>query len=559
MGKDVFTYLIGGRAGEGVRKAGSLASRLFASKGRHVFQMDDYMSLIKGGHNFTVVSTSTGPIMSHYVKADLIVCLDERSYHLHKDDCAPGGTIVYNSDGMKEGEGVPLPMTAIAKKYPKSELRIGVTGPSVLLAALGVGREEMEAVIRREYSRDTDNNLAFAAELYDLAAREIGGKYPLSWGEKSRPAITGNEAIALGAAAAGLDIYIAYPMTPTSSILHFLARHAEDLKMAVIHAESEIAVANMAIGAASAGARVMVGTSGGGFALMEEALSLAGMTETPLLCIMGSRPGPSTGVPTYTEQADLRFALNQGHGEFPRIVASPGDLEEAFYLTAELLRLVWMFQTPGILLTEKHCAESLMTVDIDPRRTADAMPEIFSGNDYGRYRITSSGVSPLLFPPSGEIIKWNSYEHDEEGLTSEEAAIIVRMHDKRAKKGASIVEHLKGMETVKIHGSGEPVIFAYGSTAMSVREALDHGNIRARLVQPLYLEPFPLWEVEGYRDRHCIVVEMSSTGQFATLLREKAGIIPSVVIKKYDGRPFDPGDLAFQIDEALAAKRHQAS
>jgi len=557
MGNDIFTFIIGGKAGQGVRKAGTAASRFFASKGRNVFQMDDYQSLIKGGHNFSVVSTAVREITSHHMKADLIVCLDRRSYDMHKDRCAPGGTVVYNSDTVKEGDGIPLPMTAISKKYPKSELRIGVTGAAVLCAALATGREEMISLLKREYLHDFDYNSAFAEEIYEMAFKEMGGRFSLSEGPKVKPVLFGNEAIALGAAAAGLDIYFAYPMTPTSAILTFLASHGRDLGIAVIHPESEIAVANMAIGAAAAGARTMTGSSGGGFALMEEALSLAGMTETPLLCIMGSRPGPSTGVPTYTEQADLRFALNQGHGEFPRIVASPGDISEAFNLTSEMLCLVWMFQTPGIVLTEKHLAESSMTVEIDAGKSTEAAAHLFTGTGYRRYSLTPSGISPLLFPPGEEIIKWNSYEHDEEGYTTENADMIAAMHDKRARKGLGIIEYLKGRKTVNTWGSGTPVIFTYGSTTMSVREAVISGGIEALIVQPIFLEPLPVWELNQYRDRPSLVIEMSSTGQFATLLREKTGIIPSEIIRKYDGRPFDPLELAGQIIAALSTvKQH---
>ncbi len=553
MENEIFTYIIGGKAGQGVRRAGIAASHFFASKGRNVFQMDDYQSLIKGGHNFSVVSTAAREITSHHMKADLIVCLDAKSYTIHKDRCAPGGMVVYNSDTVKEGDGIPLPMTAISKKYPKSELRIGVTGAAVLCAALAVKREEMVSLLEKEYHHDFEQNRAFAEEIYEMASKEMGGRFSLPEGQKVKPILFGNEAIALGAAAAGLDIYFAYPMTPTSAILTFLAAHGRDLGIAVIHPESEIAVANMAIGAAAAGARTMIGTSGGGFALMEEALSLAGMTETPLLCIMGSRPGPSTGVPTYTEQADLRFALNQGHGEFPRIVASPGDISEAFHLTSEMLCLVWMFQTPGIILTEKHLAESSMTVEIDIRKSREALPLPFTGTGYMRYSLTPSGISPLLFPPSEEIIKWNSYEHDEAGYTTEKEDMITAMHDKRARKGVGIIEYLKGKKTVNTWGNGTPVIFTYGSTTMSVREALNFGDIEAIIVQPRFLEPLPVWELSRYKDRPSLVVEMSSTGQFATLLREKIGIIPGEIIRKYDGRPFDPQELSWEIKKALSA------
>jgi 2-oxoglutarate ferredoxin oxidoreductase subunit alpha len=348
-----------------------------------------------------------------------------------------------------------------------------------------------------------------------------------------------------------LDVYYAYPMTPSSSILHYLAAHDKELGVTAVHPENEIAVMNMAIGSAFAGAKTMVGSSGGGFALMQEAFSLAGMVEAPLLCYLGSRPGPSTGVPTYTAQGDLRFVINQGHGEFARIVASPGSMEEAFYLTAEMLDLVWRFQIPGIILTDKHLAESRMTVDIDVNQAKWPEPLMHAGGEYKRYLDTEDGISPLLFPPSKELIKWDSYEHDELGVTTEEPEMIARMQDKRNRKDKTIADYLRGIHTVNKYGEKGPVILAYGSTTMSILEALRTDDIEATVVQPIYLEPLPVWELEKYRDGEVVIVELSCEGQFASLLKQKVGIKPKKVIKKYDGRPFDPLELAARIKEVI--------
>jgi len=338
-------------------------------------------------------------------------------------------------------------------------------------------------------------------------------------------------------------------MTPSTSLLHFYAQHGKDFGVTAVQPENEIAVANMAIGAAFAGSRAMVGTSGGGFDLMQEAFSLAGMVEAPVLFYLGQRPGPSTGVPTYTEQGDLQYARNPGHGEFPRIVASPGSIEEAFYLAAELLDLVWRFQTPGILLTEKHLAETTMSVDVDAEKTKWVEPLMHTTGEYQRYRDTATGVSPLLFPPSPSIIKWSSYEHDESGFTTEKPEMIRLMHEKRRKKSSSLINHLKTLRTVNTFGSGKTIIFTVGSTTMSVLEALNFADIPATVVQPIYLEPFPVWVLEKYREKTGIVVELNSTGQLATLLHDKIGFHPQAVIQKYDGRPFNPPDLAKQIAE----------
>jgi 2-oxoglutarate ferredoxin oxidoreductase subunit alpha len=551
MKSDVFTFIVGGKAGEGVRKAGSAAARLFATMGRQVFNMDDYGSLIKGGHNFSVVSTAKREITSRYIKADLVVALDKRSYDIHKKYLSERGIMVYNSDTVGEAEGVGIPLTTEAKKYPNPDLRIGVGAVATLAAVMGLEKESLKNLIEKEYPREIEHNVAYAVSIYDIVYPKIGGKFQLEEGDRERPIVTGNEAIALGAAAGGLDIYYAYPMTPSSSILHYFAAHDREVGVTAVHPENEIAVINMAIGSAFAGARAMVGSSGGGFALMQEAFSLAGMVEAPLLCVVGSRPGPSTGVPTYTAQGDLNFATCQGHGEFVRIVASPGSVEEAFDLTAEMLDLLWRFQTPGIILTDKHLAESRMTVDIDTKKAKWPEPVMHKGDEYKRYLDTESGISPLLFPPSKELIKWNSYEHDELGVTTEDPEMIARMQEKRRRKKKAITDYMMGMHTVNIYGNKGPVIFTYGSTTMSVLETLRCGGIEAKVIQPIYLEPLPVWELEKYKESSVIVVELSCEGQFASLLSEKVGIEPKAVIKKYDGRPFDPFELANRIKEVI--------
>jgi len=551
MSRDVFTYLVGGKAGEGVKKAGSVAANMFAHMGRHVFQMDDYASLIRGGHNFSVVTSSTREVTSHYMGANLVVALDERSYGMHRPHVTDEGVMVFNSDAVVDGEGVGVPMTTEAGSYPNPALRVGVCGIAALCAVTDLSKDELADVITREYRHDLEDNIAFAGTIYDHVREKTDKRFELAHGSDGRRMFTGNEAIALGAAAAGLDMYFAYPMTPASTVLHYLAAHDEELGVTVVHPESEIAVANMAVGAAAAGAKVMVGTSGGGFALMEEAFSFAGMAEVPFLSVLSSRPGPGTGVPTYTEQADLRFALGQGHGDFPRVVASPGTVPEAFRLAAEMLALVWTYQAAGILLTEKHLSESRVTAEFDPSSAAWAEPVAHSGRDYRRYALTEDGVSPLLFPPSPESIKWSSYEHDEAGITTELGEDIAAMHDKRDRKGAALTEHLRRIPTVNRFGNDGPLILTYGSTTMSVREALVAGGIKARVVQPVYLEPFPLWEFADLADEPAIVVEQSSTGQFAALLADRAGVDATDVILRYDGRPFEPLELAEEIRSAL--------
>jgi 2-oxoglutarate ferredoxin oxidoreductase subunit alpha len=553
LAKETFTFLVGGKAGEGVKKAGQAAAALFSGMGRHVFQADEYESLIKGGHNFSTVTTGLRQVTGTYLNADLVVCLDRRSYDIHKDHLAPGGALVFNSDAMGPGnwKGSGLPLTSSAKKFPNPELRMGLGAVAALLSALGMDRADVMKLVKEEYSRDLESNLQFALAVHELASPQVGRRFALERGDRKRPMLFGNQAIVLGAYLGGLDAYFAYPMTPSSSALHYIAGKARELYVTVVQPESEIAVMNMALGAAFTGARSMIGTAGGGFGLMVEALSMAGMAEVPVLCLLASRVGPSTGSATLHEQSDLRFALGAGHGEFPRIVASPATVKEALFLSAELLDLAWKFQVPAILLTEKHLCESTMTADIDPSEAAWSEPAMHPGGEYKRYRITDDGVSPLLFPPSRQLVKWTSHMCDETGLVSEDPGTIAQMHEKFARKGRAIEEKLRQMHAVNVYGGEGRVVMTYGSTTMAVVEALRFGGLKARVVQPVYLEPFPEWALGCSADEKPIVVEQSSTGLFARLVEDRTGVEPEHVIKKYDGRPFDPEQLASQLREVL--------
>ena len=547
MTKYVFTYIIGGKAGQGTKKAGIVAANFFSDLKREVFQMNDYPSLIRGGHNFSVVSTSNAEINSHYMKADLVVVLDQRSYDIHKNHVKRDGVIIYNSDKLK-GKGIGLSISSEAKKYDNSDQIEGVAGIAALTAFLGFDKKTLDKIIKEEYGKNIKDNKIFAHNIYDKTNEKIKKKHKLKKGKDKKISITGSEAIALGAASAGLDLYFAYPMTPATPVLHFFAKNGKKLGVVSVQPENEIAVANMAIGASFTGASSMVGTSGGGFCLMQEAFSLAGMTEAPVLFYVSQRPGPSTGVPTYTEQGEILFSLYPGQGEFPRIVASPGSIKEAYYLTNELMNLIWHFQTPGILLSDKHLDESSMSVDIKPYNTSWAKPNISSSKNYKRYRNTETGVSPLIFPPNNQLINWNSYEHDESGFTTEDADMISKMHVKRATKLHSMKEYIKkNIETINVFGRGEPYIFTVGSTTMSVLEALDYADLKATVVQIKYLQPFPDWMLFKYKNKKTVVVEQNSTGQLEQLLEDKVGIKPVLSIRKFDGRPFDPIELAKKL------------
>lgn len=366
--------------------------------------------------------------------------------------------------------------------------------------------------------------------------------------------LTGNQAVALGASAAGLDAYFAYPMTPSTSILHFAAENSDELGLKVVQPENEIAVANMAVASAYAGARTMVGTSGGGFALMQETVSLAGMSETPLLLVECQRAGPSTGVPTYTAQGDLEFAVNSGHGEFPLVVLAPRDAEEAFSRAGEALDLAWRYQVPVVLLSDKHLAESRMTADIDPGAVERAeFEQAEGGGHYDRYSFTDDGVSPLAFPGDpGAVVKATSYEHTEHGYTTEDPGEVVRMQDKRKRKGKSIESYVEGLDPVNVFGEGSTAVLSWGSTVGAVLDAVGKLEEPVKVVQPVYLRPFPSRvSRELERAKRVISVEGNATGQLSGLLRRETGVSVDGEVLKYDMRPFDPDGLAERLGGEL--------
>ena len=357
--------------------------------------------------------------------------------------------------------------------------------------------------------------------------------------------IDGNSAVALGALSAGLTFFASYPMTPASPILHFLAEVQRELGIIVFQPESELAAINMTIGAAYAGARSMVATSGGGFSLMVEALGQAAMTETPILIVNVQRPGPSTGLSTHTAQGDLRFVIHASQGEFPRAVLAPGDPYQAYVLANRGLNIAWKYQVPVILLSDKYLAESYWTVPEFPALGTEELK--ISGESVGgffpRYKITEDGISPMVFPGTpGSLVYANTSKHDEYGFGTIDPVKVKEMQDKRLKKYNLLREEAEksGIETF---GDGEVVIATWGSTKQIVLEALKRIS-KVRMVQVVWLEPFPrnrlLAEVRG---KKLFVIENNSTGQLASLLRENLLRGPDGLLLKYDGRQFFPEDV----------------
>lgn len=544
-----FSILLAGKAGDGIKKAASIIANYCGKKGLYVFQYDDYQSVIKGGHNYSIISVDRKPIYSHYESIDIMILLDKKSCQLHYHKNKDKGIVLYNSNEDCSISGIGIPFLNLLKEYSLLPLYVGALATAACLCILGLPLSEIYEIFRTEYKRDIDNNQICAKLVFDHLSNITKNSLPN--GTKPLKVMNGNQLIALGALAAGLTYYAGYPMTPASGILHYLAQKQSEFGLVVQHAESEIGAINMAIGATFAGAKAATGSSGGGVALMQEAFSMAGMIESPLLLFLTSRPGPATGMSTYTAQQDLHFALHMGHGEFPRIVASPGSFEEAFFLSATLLSLAWKFQTPTILLTEKHLSESAMSIEIDPTKAEWAQSLPASTTPYLRYENTGNGISPLLFPPSSEVIKWNSHEHLESGTRTDDGAEGVIMLEKRYRKENTICEYLQQNVCTRIYGDSGPLFITYGSTTLTVREAAKHLSFPIRILQIIFLEPFPLWELEKILTQGYYTIEYSLKGQLAELVFAKTGIRTKNVINRYDGRPFEPTALAAVVREVI--------
>lgn len=559
MSSKIYSVLIGGKAGEGVKKAAQIIANMAAKHGQYTFQSDDYQSLIKGGHNFSLLSIGNERIYNTYEKADLIISFDLRSVQRHLEDMAEHALHFCNEGDSGYPHVIPLPLVALMKEHYEGASNMMLSAVAIFAALSGITQACMQETIKTEFKRSQQENLVYACAIYAIIKERYPQPQLILTPAANPPAKihSGNEMIALGAYASGLDFYYGYPMTPASSILHYLAKMRDSHKVYAIHAESELAAVNMAIGSAFAGRRSAVGSSGGGFALMQEGISLAGMVEAPLLCILSSRPGPATGVSTYTGQEDLHFALNQGHGEFARIVASPDCFERAFTLAAELLDLAWQCQSPAILLTEKFLSGSMLNVDL-PVEDIHPFPqeETESTTPYQRYSITESGISPLRYPGADncdedDVIKWNSNEHLESGVRTDEASAIVAMRDKRNRKYELIAGATKRYQRVAKYGQGETIVFAYGSTALELREAQKH--LPFLLVVPIYLEPFPFEELEEYKNVEVIVVEHASQPSFASFLIQKLNVKVKANILRYDGRHFHTEELIQKLREAIDA------
>ncbi|MCE5298480.1 MAG: 2-oxoacid:acceptor oxidoreductase family protein [Methanoregulaceae archaeon] len=545
------SVLTGGRAGDGINSAGLLVAHLFNHMGYQTYMYFDYPSLIKGGHNFTITRAADQKIGAHRDRCDYLLALSQDSIDLHRELIHDSTVVLFDSGRVQgDGQGIPVEEILNAEKAPS------VMGNSCIIGAFakaaGIPFKVVETVIWRQIPKDPEKNLIIARRGYDA----VGEKRVIPRaGDTCCPLLTGNEVIGLGLLHGGLDAYVAYPMTPTSNLLHFLAGTARDFPITVVHPENEIAVMLMALGFSYAGKKTAVGTSGGGFCLMTEGFSFSGASEVPVVVVMGQRTGPSTGLPTYTGQADLQFILHAGQGEFPRLVVAPGDPEQAYVWSSIALSLAWKCQVPAVILVDKTLCEGTYSLDekaIVVPDTGEPEPAVDSG-PYRRYEITGNGISPNRHPPSRDaVIKVNSYAHDEAGITTERADMVVIMTEKRQNKARALKGETDLLECVKTYGNKDAstAILCWGSTLLVCREVAESRGIR--VIQPVVLSPFPEASLKvalsGIMD--LISVEENADGQLRTLCSQH-GIAVNHHIAKLDGRPFSVEELEARLKEAI--------
>ena len=547
----MYNLLIGGAAGQGVETAAALLEKLLKRSGYSVFTMRDFMSRIRGGHNFCQIRFGTEPALSHSGRLDGIVALNEETAALHKDRLQEDGFLLCDSAlAVDDPRALKLDMNAIAREAGNVKAA-GSVAAGAVMKLFGAPPDGAESALRASVKEEA---LAANLKAYSAGYAAVEPRFPhLSGTYGDYLLLSGSKALSLGAIAAGLRFYSAYPMSPATPILEYLAAKAETANIVVEQAEDEIAAINMAIGASFAGARAMTGTSGGGFSLMVEALGLSGMAEIPLVVVDVQRPGPVTGLPTRTEQSDLKFVVSASQGEFPRMVIALRHHADAFYQTIRAFDLAERYQIPVILLSDQYLGDATATVaPFDLNFPTPASPAQECEGEYLRYRYTEDGVSPRLLPSvTRHLVTADSDEHDERGWITESAEVRVHMSDKRMKKLEKLNEELQEPEFIGPEAF-ETLLIGWGSTYGPIREAIQllnekQGGFAALVFGDVYPLPRKLLKEKMAQAKRIVNVEQNVTGQLAGLIREYAGVVCTDSVLKYDGRQISGEEIAERV------------
>lgn len=543
----MYNILLGGAAGDGIETMSMLLEKLLKKSGFYLFTTRDFMSRIRGGHNFVQIRFGTEPIESHCEALDCIFAMNQETFALHQNELRADGLAICDSAlAVADKRALLLPLMETAKALGNVKIVTSVA-IGAILSIFGISAVNCEEVLTKNLKPQLvkvnleaiANGCVLTKTKFQCAPQNLS----------AHMLISGTHASALGAIAAGLKFYSAYPMSPSTGLLEYLNEHGEDLGIVVEQAEDEIAAINMAIGAAYAGVPAMTGTSGGGFSLMVEALGLAGIAEIPLVVEDVQRPGPATGLPTRTEQSDLKFAISASQGEFPRMVIALRNHSDAFYQTARALRLAQKYKMPVIVLSDQYLGDSTATVpvfDVDKLYASAAEAEPVT--PYRSYAETQSGISPRRIPGKSEhLVRVDSDEHDADGFITESAEVRVQMMDKRMRKLKMLEHELLEPEFLG-DGQCETLLLGFGSTYGAIKEAVavlnqSHGKYAALIFGDIYPIPTKLLTRYAAKAYRVVCIEQNATGQLASLIREATGIKCNSSILKYDGRQLSTKDI----------------
>ncbi|MBF0408150.1 MAG: 2-oxoacid:acceptor oxidoreductase subunit alpha [Candidatus Riflebacteria bacterium] len=559
--------VLAGEAGSGVQSIETIVTRAFRRDGFHVFAGKEYMSRIRGGSNSTLIRVGTEPVRAWSDHVHLCIPLDEQAFAHVKKRLSPDSLVLGEQTVVGTGKSVvDLPLTAMASEVGgalyANTIAAGVIwglfvrDPAILESVLQAYFADKPGDVIERNQRAARMGIAHGQNL------RISGKVPFAFPERPPKLLplfmTGAEAVALGAIAGGCNFVSSYPMSPSTGVLTFLAQHARELGIAVEQAEDEISAANMVLGAWYAGARGLATTSGGGFSLMTEAISLAGMIESPMVIHLAQRPGPATGLPTRTEQGDLELALYAGHGEFPRALFAPGNIEQAFDLTRRGFDLADSFQVPVFILTDQYLMDSGYDVENFNLEQELYRPAIIQAKtDYRRYCLSSpDGLSPRGIPGWGEgLVCVDSDEHDECAHITEDAEVRMSMVEKRRKKEKGLVSQVVPPDW---YGSPEAEVVAicWGSTLEPLLEAV-LGLALPGLAVLHFSQVFPLPPQGKFlpkKAQRLILVEGNASGQFGRLLKGEWEITWHARLLKYDGLPFSVEGLRDSLQKILRRK-----
>lgn len=566
----VCSVRIGGQAGQGVKSAGLLLAKSATRSGYNIYNYIEYPSLIRGGHNVMQINISRNQVLGPRNTTDVLVALNQDAIDFHYNELTHNSLVLFDSGKQLNSSKVPLyatkievPLSQIAQEAGGKDLLSNTVALGAVVALLNGNINTLCDLLSEEFAKKGEvvinaNKVAAQKGFEFVKTNYLSSiKNVITPLEKPTPkmVVNGDESVAMGAIAAGLQFASIYPMSPISNILHTLAAHQEKFGYVYKQPEDEIAAVTMAIGASYAGVRAMTATSGGGFNLMAEGYGLAGMTETPVVIIEGMRGAPATGLPTWSEQGDLRLVLHSHQGDFPRIVLAASDAADAFYLTMEAFHYADKYQTPVVVLIDKNICDheqSTPVFDIEAYRIDRGK---FNKNlipDYKRYKLSQDGISERSIPGSGNFFVANSDEHDEYGLSSEEASNRDVQMGKRMQKLKTCEQ--KDMQAPTIYGPKDAklTLVSWGSNKGSILDALQKFP-DVNYMHVTWMNPFPADAVLKLLStaKNIVNIECNYSGQLAGLIREKTGIEIKDKWLKSDGRPFYVEELEAKIENYL--------